>query len=336
MKVFKKILKIFFWIVGAAILLCAIVYFAYRPPTKIGWGINYSPDFAKYLGFDARKLYVQMLDDLNPKYVRLMAYWEDLEFNQGKYDLPSTDTKFILDESAKRGVKVILVLGHKQPRWPECHHPAWFEKLSVLDQQKAILNMLETAVNYFKDFSSVEMWQIENEPYFKYGPNCPVIASDLYKQEVALVKKLDNRPVIATDSGEKGLWLPLGYSGADVLGSTLYRQVFRDKTQSYLTYPLPAFTYRIKAGALRIFSRMNHVFGVELQAEPWFAGTVYSVPWEEQTKLMNPDIFYANIKYAAQTGMDRQYLWGAEWWYWAKSHGHGEMWAAAKEFFAIN
>ena len=332
-----KFFKIILYFIGGVIILGFIFYFSYRPPEKIEWGVNFSPDFAKYLGFDARKFYVQMLNDLHPKYVRLMAYWEDLEANQGKYDLPSTDTKFILDQSAKRGVKVILVLGHKQPRWPECHHPAWYEKFDQMGKDQAVLTMLETSVNYFKNFSAVEMWQIENEPYFKYGPDCPVVSSALYKKEIALVKKLDSRPVVATDSGEKGFWLPLGYSGgADILGSTLYRTVYSDKRNGYLTYPLPAFTYRIKAGVLRIFSRVNRVLGVELQAEPWFNGTVYSVPWEEQAKLMNPQIFYDNIKYAARTGMERQYFWGVEWWYWAKTHGHKEMWDAAKEFFEIN
>jgi len=72
---------------------------------------------------------------------------------------------------------------------------------------------------------------------------------------------------------------------------------------------------------------------VELQAEPWFNGTVHSVPWAEQFGLMNPEVFYDNINYAKRSGMDRQYFWGVEWWYWAKKQGHPEMFNAAKQFF---
>ncbi len=332
-RIFIFLIKILAGLIILILVLSAIFYFAYRPSKNTGWGVNFSSDFASYLGFQPKVLFVQILDELKPKYVRLTAYWENLEANRGKFDLPSTDIKFMLDEAAKRNVKVILVLGHKQPRWPECHHPAWYEKLTEPAQEAAVLNMLEKSVNYFKNFPAVEMWQVENEPYFEYGPNCPTIPQQLFEKEVKLVKSLDTRPIIVTDSGEKSAWLSVSFSGGNFLGSTLYRTVYHDRKGKYITYPLPAFTYRVKAGMLKVLSPMNRTLGVELQAEPWFNGTVHSVPWAEQFGLMNPEVFYDNINYAKRSGMDRQYFWGVEWWYWAKKQGHPEMFNAAKQFF---
>lgn len=330
-KPWAKIILGFF---GFIFILATVFYFAYQPPKEIGWGLNFSPDLAAYLGYKPRDLFVKILDEMHPKYIRLPAYWENLEANQGKFDLASTDAKFMLDQAAQHNVKVILVLGHKQPRWPECHHPSWYEQLSPGQKEDALLNVIRKAVDYFKIFPALEMWQVENEPYFNYGQGCPVISSDFLKAEIKLVKSLDSRPVVVTDSGEKSTWLPAAYAGADVLGSTLYREVYYESKKKYVTYPIPAFVYRVKAGMVRLLSGTNRVMGVELQAEPWFNGGLKETPWTEQAKLMNPDIFYANINYAKNTGLEREYFWGVEWWYWAKSQGHSEMWSAAKEFFS--
>jgi hypothetical protein len=318
---------------GVIFFLLGIFYFAGPNEKNIGWGVNYSPDFAAYLGFDKKELFTQILEDLKPKYVRLMAYWEDLEANRGKFDIGSTDFIYMLNSAQERNVKVILVLGRKQPRWPECHNPSWYENLPQNEKDEAVLNMLKEAVFKFKDFKSVEMWQIENEPYFNYGPNCPPVSKEMLQKELEVVRSLDSRPIVLTDSGEKGAWLPLAWSGGDIFGTTLYRQVYEDKKMKYMTYPVPPMFYKIRAGMNRLLSPVGKIIGVELQAEPWFSTGLFETPFEKQNELMNPGIFYANIKYASQTGLPREYFWGVEWWYWLKAKGHSGMFEAAKHFF---
>ncbi len=335
-KIGIKIFKTILIFIAGIFLLLAVCYFAAPKPKNIGWGVNYSPDFAEYLGFNKRELFVNILEELKPKYVRLNAYWEDLEFNRGQFNLASTDVKYMLEEAGKRDVKIILVLGHKQPRWPECHNPPWYGNLSQKEKEDAVLNMLKHSVSYFKNFKAVEMWQVENEPYFNYGFDCAPISHAFFSKEVALVRSLDSRPVVATDSGEKGAWLSIAWSGADVFGSTLYRTVFQGNQNRYVTYPLPPMFYRIRAGMNRLLTPIKKTIGVELQAEPWFNAAVADTSWEEQSRLMNPQIFYDNINYAKKTGLEREYFWGTEWWYWAKAHGHSEMWEAAKKFFNDN
>ncbi len=330
----KTAAKIFLAIVLVLAGLALFFYYRFQPTPQPGWGLNFSPELAEYLGFAPEPLFRQMLDDFRPPSLRLTAYWETLEPTPGKFDFSSIDA--MLRETDKRGTKVILVLGHKQPRWPECHHPTWYEKLSPAAQSGAVLTMLRSAVEHFKQFSSIQAWQIENEPFFPYGPNCPAVPAGLFVQELALVKSLDLRPLVATDSGEKGAWLPTVWAGADIFGSTMYRTVYQNKQGKYLTYPIPPALYRIRAGILETFSGVREVFNVELQAEPWFATSPFDTPWEKQAALMNPGLFAEYVDYARQVGFAENYFWGVEWWYWAFVQGHPEMWQTAKDFFQKN
>ena len=49
---------------------------------------------------------------------------------------------------------------------------------------------------------------------------------------------------------------------------------------------------------------------------------------------MNPKIFGQNVEYAKQTGLNKFYFWGVEWWYWMKTvQGQPEIWNEAKALF---
>src|SRR3989344_2944915 len=262
-----KILKFLIYLILAIIILAGFFYFIFRPPEKIEWGLTFSGAHADYLGLDPKAAYLEILNELKPKNVRLMAYWEMQEKEQGKFDFSEID--FNLEENQNRGIKTLLVVGYKQPRWPECHHPAWFEKLSEAEKEQAILNYIQSSVEHFKTFSTIEMWQLENEPFFNYGEKgCLPVKKDLLKREMKIVKKIDKRPILFTDSGEKSVWLKTAYMGADAFGSTMYREVYNDKKAKYQKYPIPSAFYRIKAGVIKVFLGYNEVAGTELQAEP--------------------------------------------------------------------
>ncbi|HMR55227.1 MAG TPA: cellulase family glycosylhydrolase [Candidatus Doudnabacteria bacterium] len=315
----KKHLKSLGYIFGA--LICLVIglsilgYVAHPPEKDLVWGVNYSQLRAKDLNMDPIKLFTTILDDLQVKDVRLAAYWSEIEETQGEYNFNSI--KSLLDEAQSRDVNVILAVGRKLPRWPECHEPAWYHHITMEQKEEALLAMIEKTVTELKTYDNIVAWQVENEPFFDFGLNCPIIKSSLYKKEVALVKSLDDRPIIGTDSGEKGPWITTAWGGIDIFGSTMYRTVYLDKKEKYTTYPLPAWTYNVKAGLLRILSGANKTLGVELQAEPWFAGVgAQQTPEEIQQQLMNPSILQANTDYATRTGFSENYFWGTEWWYW--------------------
>jgi len=55
--------------------------------------------------------------------LRLVAYWQKIEPEQGKYSFEDLDWQ--IKEAEKRDIEVILVIGRKVSRWPECHIPEW-------------------------------------------------------------------------------------------------------------------------------------------------------------------------------------------------------------------
>lgn len=325
------------------VALAFLLFFYARSPNtgRTEWGVSFSPRQAQYLGFDWKPVYSDILLELRPKHLRLMTYWDSIEAKEGESRFADVD--YLLAEAKKHGVSVILAVGRKQPRWPECHEPAWLKDQPQDLKEQKLLEFIETVVRRYQNEEAIAAWQVENEPFFQYGPDCPVHSKELLAREIELVSSLDSRPIVVTDSGEKGAWLPtarvagaaMGQAGELIFGSTIYREVYHNRFKRYLKYPVPAFLYRVKAGIVRTFSPVQGFIGSELQAEPWFATDVYTTPWERQRELMNREIFEANIDYARRVGFDQNYLWGVEWWYYAKEkQGDDSLWLAAKKLFA--
>ena len=324
----RKITKIGGLIVLVLVAAFSYFYFSFHPAKQIVWGVNYSPAYARYLGADDKQLFSNILSDLKIKNIRLMVYWEDMEKTEGKFDFSEMD--YYLTEAQKANTKIILAVGHKQPRWPECHNPKWFDSLSQTQQNAAILEMLKAVVSHAKSFSVIRLWQVENEPLFNYGSDCPPTSEEFLKEEIDLVRSLDSRPILTTDSGEKGEWIKTA-EYADVFGSTMYREVHNPKYGGYVKYPIPAFFYQIRAGILKVFTGKSLVLGVELQAEPWFITDAHQTPIAEQLVHMNENILKQNLDYAAKVGFPENYLWGVEWWNFMRQNGHSEFWDTIKQ-----
>ena len=171
---------------------------------------------------------------------------------------------------------------------------------------------------------------MENEALFAFG-ECPWQDKKFFQKEVQLVKSLDSRPVVITDSGEWSFWFTPARLG-DMVGITIYRQVWSEQLNSYRTYFLPPVFYGRKALLIKLLFGKK-VICTELQAEPWGPKLLYDVPPEEQKKTMNLEQFRKNIAYAKRTGLNEFYLWGGEWWFWMKKEGYPEIWQEAKRLF---
>jgi hypothetical protein len=70
----SKIVRIVLVVIGLPILFILVCYGIYQPPQQVIWGINYSADQAAYLDHDPEKLLQQIITDLQPKKIRLVAY----------------------------------------------------------------------------------------------------------------------------------------------------------------------------------------------------------------------------------------------------------------------
>jgi hypothetical protein len=282
------------------------------------YGVSFSTEYATYLGIDTKVAFTKILDDWQFKHVRLSAQWDLIEKTKGNYDWAELD--WMMNEAAKRNAKIVLAVGHKTPRWPECHFPAWIDVTSHSAHQADLLNFMKNVVERYKNHPALEIWQVENEPFLGFG-TCHQINPAYLKDEVALVKSLDpTHQTMVTDSGELSLWRRTAKQ-ADLFGATLYRVVW-SQTLGYWSYdwilsPI-AYTARLWLNGRDIQSG----FISELQAEPWIPNKpLVDTPLDEQFRSMSLTRLKSNVEFASRTGMSRGYLWGAEWWLWLETRG---------------
>lgn len=328
--------KIFLLVLAAAIFLLLAGYFyliIMIKPKNITWGVNFSQMQAEALGLNWKETYLEILEDLKVKDIKLITQWDWVE---GKKDhFYFSDIDWQIKQAEDYSVKLIYVVGMKTGRWPECHIPEWAGSLSKTEQQDSVLAYIKKVVLRYKDSKNIVAWQAENEPLFKFG-RCPWYDKDFLAKEVALIKSLDpSRPVIVTDSGDQSWWFGAAKIG-DKLGITLYRKVWFRITDSmgfYLGYIYPPQMYGFKARMINVLFGKK-VFVAEFQAEPWLSKPFYDVPLADQEKSMNLAQFKSNINFAKKTGLDTFYFWGTEWWHWLKEkQNKPEIWEEAKKLF---
>lgn len=327
----KKILKYF--LLGFLIFVFIGYFFIgqTKPAEEITWGVNFSQKHAKNLGIDWKESYLALLDDLRIKKIKLATYWDLIEKEKDMYNFQDLDWQ--VTEAEKRDVKILLVVGMKTGRWPECHIPSWAKNLNKSEQQKEILEIIEKIVLRYRGSKSIEKWQIENEPFFPFG-ECPWVDKKFLKREIEQVQSLDikKRPIVISDSGEGSFWINAARFG-DIVGTTMYKKVWFRQLGIYIHYPFPPIFYWRKAQIIKkLFGK--EVICIELQTEPWGPTLLYDSPLEEQEKTMNLEQFRYNIEFAKKTGLKEFYLWGGEWMYWMKEkQNKPEIWNEAKKLF---
>ena len=295
-------------------------------------GVTYSNRYAEALGLDPHATYEAILNDLGVRKIRLPVYWDQIETSPGKYDFSELDWQ--LEMAAERHAEVILVVGQRVPRWPECFIPEWAQQDDQV-RRTALLGMIRTTVERYREHHpAVVLWQVENEAFLdqRFGI-CPSLDVNLLDTEIALVRSLDpSRKILMTDSGEISWWYDAASRG-DIFGTTLYRDLWHPRF-GYFSYPIGPNFFIAKEWFVRTFAHQDHIIVAELQAEPWARGWVGDVPLEEQFLTMNEHKLVTNVDYAKRLGTPEIYLWGAEWWYWLKEKkDHPAVWDAARTLF---
>ena len=341
-----KVLMLLFLItvvLPTVFLILVGTFFYHKKPAnftdEISFGVTFSHIFATDLKLNWQKVYLEMLDDLNPEFLRLPVYWSEIEKKEGELDF--SDYDFMVTEADKREVKLTLVVGTKVPRWPECHVPLWAKELSETERQRSLMMAVGKTVERYEGVPSLYAWQVENEPFLPFFGECPPINSQNLDSEIALVKILDKgvHPIIVTDSGELSIWLPAA-KRADIFGTTMYRIVWSrnfSKYLGYIKYPITPKFFWLKANLVEFFYPDKKIIVSELQAEPWANEGLEKLSREEQGKTMNIEKFKDNIEFVKDVGFSEAYLWGVEWWYWMREkNDNPEYWQVAKEVFSEN
>jgi len=318
-------------VLGILLLLGILLARPFFAPAEQIYGVTFSQPHATGIGLDWQEVYDAILDDLQVKKLRLSAYWNVIEVEDDVFDFATVD--YQMDKAAEHDALVILSIGRKLPRWPECHVPPWAQSLPEAEQQEKVLAMLRVVVERYSEHPALYMWQLENEPLFDFG-GCPAEDRDFLSREEILIRSLDDHPIMITDSGELNSWLPAAAYG-DVLGTTMYRTVFSSRTERLFRYDyiFPAWMYRAKARLVG-FVRGKEVLISELQGEPWGSGSFIYLSVEERRESLSPDRFLQLQRFAERTQLPEAYWWGVEYWYWEKEvNGEDVFWEIAKTFF---
>lgn len=327
-----KFLKIFFY----SIVIVFFIFFllsrghVYKKD-ELEYGITFSKAQAIALKLDWQKTFLAILEDLNVKKIRLSAYWNEIEAEENKFDW--TDTDWQINEASRNNAEIILAIGARLPRWPECHLPEWAKNTSQEHRDAKLLEHIQRTIERYKDNKNIVAWQIENEPFLSHFGDCTGVDKNLLDQEIAVAKEIDTRPIVVTDSGELSFWVPAA-KRADIFGTTMYLNTYSLNLRSYVKYPISPDFFHFKKNIANLFAHPKKWIIIELQAEPWAPLPYQFASQEERDKTMNLEKFKNIINFSAKTGFKEIYLWGAEWWYWEKEiQSNPEMWEEAKRLF---
>lgn len=288
------------------------------------YGVSFSIEYAEELGNDWHANYLALLNDLGFKRLRLMSYWNEIEPQNGEYDFKNLDWE--ISQANAHGAKISLAIGLRQPRWPECHEPDWAKTMPAesLQWRSALYKYITVVVNRYKNNPAIESYQLENESANNWFGACREGPAPKVRinQEFAMVKQLDpNHPVWMSLSDEHGF--PMGNPLPDAYGFSIYRIVYSTQLpiHFYLTYPITDWYHRLRAFAIEHIKH-RPVFIHELQLEPWGSKATEGLTIAQQNKSMSPAQMKKSIEFASKTGIQLQYMWGGEFWYWRLTHFH--------------
>lgn len=345
-----KFWKIGFWqklTITLTVLILAIVSAAYgisywflakHRHEPLSLGVTFIPNYAKFFDLDPQETMQAIIDDLGVKRFRLVSYWKDIEKAPGAYDFSELDWQFAMAEKA--GAKVSLSLGLRQPRWPECHEPAWAKQLPKSQWYPKLKEFMTATVERYKNSPSLISYQVENEYFMTIFGECSDFDRQRFIEETALVRQLDpNKPIVITRSNNWG-GIPINEPTPDLYGVAVYKRVFDYSVfHRYFEYPYPPWFYGF-LGGLGEMVKGKPLMIHELQAEPWMPNgfqinDLADIP--EQNKSMNADRLKKRFQYGIDTGMRAIDAWGVEWWYWRKVKANdSSLWDVARETFKNN
>ena len=219
-------------------------------------GVSFIPDYAQSLGLDPQKTMDALLG-INVRHFRLTSYWSDMEQTPGHYDFSQLDWEFKKAEA--KHAKIILTVGLRQPRWPECHAPGWVDLNQPANHwQPQLETYMQAVINRYKDSPSLDSYQLENEYFLKGFGICPpsTMTRQRLVSEYNLVKKTDPHHPVVIGRSNNSIGLPLGQPQPDEFSVSVYKRVWdAGVTHRYLEYPYPAWYYGFLAGLQQMVTR---------------------------------------------------------------------------------
>ncbi len=334
--IWKRVLVIFLAIVflfTAVSYGVAQWYIAKHANEPLTLGTTFISDYAQSFGLDPKDTLSAILGDLKIKQVRLVSYWDQIEPTPGNYDFSNLDWQFAM--ANQYGAKVNLAIGLRQPRWPECHEPAWALSEPKSQWQPQLYNFMKVVVDRYKNNPALDGYELENEFFMEVFGTCTDFDRSRLVAEFKLVKAWDPGRQVMISRSDNWVGVPIGQPTPDEFGISVYKRVWdKTLTHRYFEYPLPAWFYASLAGWEQMISGRDMIIH-ELQAEPWPPTDIHQASLQEQYKSMDAKRLKDRIAYGEATGMRTIDLWGAEWWYWAKvKQNDPSVWNVVKQAVA--
>ncbi len=296
-------------------------------------GVSFIPDYATSLGLNPENTMAALIK-IGVKHFRLVSYWSDGEPVKGAYNFSQLDWEFAMAQKAH--ATITLTLGLRQPRWPECHAPAWTASEPTQVWEPQLYSYMAAVINRYKNSPSLENYQLENEYFLKGFGNCTNFSRSRLIIEDNLIKNLDPKHPIIIGRSNNGIGFPIGQPQPNIFSISIYRRVWdANVTHRYLEYPFPSWYFAFLAGIQKIFLHKNMVID-EMQAEAWPPNgqTIPQTTLSEQNKSMNAKSLIASFNFAKNTGMKSIDMWGAEYWYYRLIELHDpSLWNVAKNEF---
>ncbi len=296
----------------------------------INFGISFSHGYAEWLFQGMRTpeaVLEELAGNLGVQHYRLGLYWDRVQ--AAGPDAFHDDLAWQLDILERHQAHTVIVnLGRKVIRWPEYHVPDWAKLLPEAALKERLLQYLQTVVERYATDPRITHWQVENEPFFRFGDGKPFSdQANFLDQEIAVVRAADTlkRPIIVTQSGDSGNWNKAAVH-SDILGVSFYG-ISHHRWIGYYTH----HNGRPERWQKKIARLGKPVWMTEVQAEPWGNKDVRSMSYEESSRSMDVERFRRHTDFVMAAGFDQIFFWGAEWWLYMKDQGHPAMWEAARE-----
>ena len=311
----------------------AMWYKASQSSKPLQLGVSFIPSYASSLGVDPQKNLDELLN-IGVKHLRLTSYWSEGEPKEGHYDFSQLDWQF--QKAEQHNAKIMLSLGLRQPRWPECHIPDWAVNQPADRWQPQLEDYIKAVVERYQDSPALQSYQLENEYFLKGFGTCTNFDRQRLIDEYNLVKETDPDHPIVIGRSNNAVGFPVGQPTPDEYSISVYKRVWdAGFSHRYLEYPFPAWFYGWIAGVQEIFQHRNMMIS-ELQAEAW-PPNYKSIPetsLSEQSKSLDAKRLQDRLKYGEDTGMRQIYLWGGEYWYYRKEVLEDpSLWNVAKQKF---
>ena len=309
-------------------------YISSQSDIPLTYGVSFIPDYASSLGLNPKQTMLALLN-IGVRQFRLTSYWSDIEPVKNQFNYSELDWEMSLANQYK--AKVILTVGLRQPRWPECHPPAWVNTSAPMSTwEPQLLSFMRNVINRYKNNPALEAWQLENEYFLKGFGTCTNFSRSRLNSEFNLLKKLDPTHPVIIGRSNNALGIPLGSPTPDFYGISIYKRVWDAAvTHRYLEYPYPGWFYAFLAGLQQIHQGKNMIID-ELQGEAWPPNgkSITQTSLAEQNKSLSATRLQNRFNFGKSTGMKDIILWGAEYWYYRKEILHDpSLWnVAANEF----